>query len=58
MTYRCTFRDPNSGRTIASETADSANGSDAVAQNDALASAQSKGDWDEWDELVVDCNKV
>lgn len=58
MTYRCTFRDPTSGRTVASETADAANGSEAVAQNAALASAQSEVNWDEWDELVVDCGRV
>lgn len=58
MTYRCTFKDPSSGRTVASESASAANGSDAVAKNAALTKAQSKVDWPDHDELLVDCAKV
>lgn len=59
MTQRCTFRDPSSGRTIASGTANAANGSEVVSRNAALAKAASDVDFDAYPEgVILDCDGV
>lgn len=52
--HRCTIK--KNGRTIASETAQA--NSDAVAENAALAKANGKIDWNDWDTLDVNCGPV
>lgn len=54
--YRCTIK--QNGRTLASESASSANDSDAAAKNAALMKTTSKVDLDEYSEVQLSCEKM